>query len=81
MFQIFEGKILQSNNVVRICDLSIVTPAGDVIINNFSIEVCVKNSEFDFCVIFVTSTNCKNTVRLATYPLLDTIASVVYFRE
>ncbi|VDK80314.1 unnamed protein product [Litomosoides sigmodontis] len=33
------GKIVQTNGVVRLCNVPIVTPAGNVIVNNFSIEI------------------------------------------
>ncbi|KAM3726809.1 ATP-binding cassette sub-family D member [Dirofilaria immitis] len=35
------GQILQTNDAVRLCDVSIVTPTGNVIVNNFSIEIHV----------------------------------------
>ncbi|MCP9266298.1 ATP-binding cassette sub-family D member 2 [Dirofilaria immitis] len=34
-------QILQTNDAVRLCDVSIVTPTGNVIVNNFSIEIHV----------------------------------------
>ncbi|KAL3981698.1 ABC transporter transmembrane region 2 family protein [Acanthocheilonema viteae] len=33
------GEIVQTNGVVRLCNVPIVTPAGNVIVNNFSIEI------------------------------------------
>ncbi|EFO16988.2 ABC transporter [Loa loa] len=33
------GQILQTNGIVRLCDVPIVTPAGHIIVNNFSIEI------------------------------------------
>lgn len=41
-FQKFTGKIVQTNGVVRLCNVPIITPAGNVIVNNFSIEVCER---------------------------------------
>ncbi|CAG9533326.1 unnamed protein product [Cercopithifilaria johnstoni] len=33
------GQIVQANDAVRLCDVPIVTPTGNVIISNFSIEI------------------------------------------
>uniref|UniRef100_A0A915PE70 ABC transporter domain-containing protein n=1 Tax=Setaria digitata TaxID=48799 RepID=A0A915PE70_9BILA len=33
------GQILQTNGVVKLCNVPIITPAGNVIVNNFNIEI------------------------------------------
>lgn len=33
------GQILQTNGIVRLCNVPIVTPTGNVIVNNFNIEI------------------------------------------
>ncbi|VDK56992.1 unnamed protein product, partial [Gongylonema pulchrum] len=40
-FSRIDGETVETNDTIRLCNVPIVTPTGDVIIQSFNLEICI----------------------------------------